>query len=223
MTSTKMTWEKWTTLVSLLAATALVCIPALGQSKTQPVLVVNGSGQPVPTAAQGTTNVAGTVNIGNAPSVNVTNTPTVNLATGGSVNVTNPPNGQNNPTPLAVLEATQPYQDTCSMTISGGINGTCNFQTVPSGKRLIIQEFDAFGQVQRGLKPIFISVYSGIYHSFPATFMGSGNTIDNFNTHQETRLYVGSDHAPICDVDLSDVTQASAYTCAFSGFLIDVP
>ena len=75
--------------VSLFTATTVVSLPAVGQSK--PVVVVNGPGQPVPTAAQGTTNVAGTVNVGNTPSVTVANTPSVTVANTPSVNVTNTP------------------------------------------------------------------------------------------------------------------------------------
>jgi hypothetical protein len=50
----------------LFAACAFLSVSAVGQGKpTQNVLVVNSVGQPVPTAAQGTTTVAGTVNVGN--------------------------------------------------------------------------------------------------------------------------------------------------------------
>ena len=231
MTSAKMAWKKWTILVSLLTGTGLVCIPAVGQNKpgapsvqTQSVLVVNGAGQPVPTAAQGTTNVAGTVSIGNAPSVNVANTPTVNLAAGGSVNVTNPPNGQNNPTPVAVLEATQPYEDSCQFQFSGQNEGQCSFRGVPAGKRLVIQEFDALGAIEQGLKPLAIWLEPAggqVPHYFPATFMGS-SADDFFITHQETRLYVGSNQTLICQVALSGNSRG-IYECQFSGFLVDVP
>ncbi|MBI1756743.1 MAG: hypothetical protein HYR64_06515 [Fimbriimonas ginsengisoli] len=52
------------------------------------VVVVNTAAQPVPTAAQGTTTVAGTVNVGNTPTVNVGNLPgTTTVA--GTVNVGN--------------------------------------------------------------------------------------------------------------------------------------
>ena len=60
----------------------LISVSLAAQSVTQPVKVVNGASQPVPTAAQGTTTVAGTVNVGNTPNVNVANTPTVTLSSG---------------------------------------------------------------------------------------------------------------------------------------------
>ena len=86
----------------------LIALPAASQAhQTQPVLVMNGPGAPVPTGAQGTTNIAGTVSlssgstvsIGNTPNVNVANTPAVSLAPGAGVSVTNPLDGQSNPAP----------------------------------------------------------------------------------------------------------------------------
>jgi hypothetical protein len=226
--------QKWMIAASVFAALVLASVQGLAQGVTQPVKVVNTTGQPVPTAAQGTTNVAGTVNIGNTPnvnvantpSVNVTNTPTVSLAGGASVNVTNPLDGQSNPTPLAVLEATQPYEDGCSMVFNGGSGATCNFQTIPSGKRLVIQEFDAFGHLEGGLKPVFIVLQTtteGTQHVFTATFMGDRVGTDYFATHQETRLYVPSNTTPVCGVELSADSSLGRYFCQLSGFLVDVP
>ena len=105
--------------VAVVATRALISVPAVvGQSKTSQVVVVNSPSQPVPTAAQGTTNVTGTVtlasgstvnignnpsvNVSNTPNVNVTNTPTVNLAAGTSVIVQQSLDAQNNPTPLVI-------------------------------------------------------------------------------------------------------------------------
>jgi hypothetical protein len=219
--------SKWMFTVSLFATCTLFAIPAIAQSKpappTQNVLVVNGAGQPVPTAAQGTTNVAGTVNIGNAPNVNVANTPTVNLAGGASVNVTNPLDGQSKPTPLAVLDAIQPYEDSCSVLFGGISFGTCNFRAIPSGKRLVIQEFDANGGLETGLKPIALILSTpAVDHAFTATFMGSAPVYDLFATHQETRLYVPPSQTPTCFVSLSG-NSSLHYNCALSGFLVDVP
>jgi hypothetical protein len=226
---------KWMIALSLFATCTLVAIPAIAQGKpgppTQNVVVINGAGQPVPTAAQGTTNVAGTVNIGNAPnvnvantpSVNVTNTPTVSLAGGASVNVTNPLDGQSNPTPLAVLDAIQPYEDFCRMDFRGFSDSSCSLQTIPSGKRLVIQEFDAYGNLEGGLKPVSIRLLPGnIFHYFTATFMGTRGGADYFATHQETRLYVASNTTPSCAVALSS-TSNEIYYCELSGFLVDVP
>jgi len=234
-----MTWKSMVA-VSLLAACSLVSIPAVSQGRGLPVTVVNGSGQPIPTAAQGTTNVAGTVslasgsivNIGNTPNVNVANTatvnvantPTVSLAPGASVTVTNPLNGQNNPAPLVTLEAAQPYEDVCFINFSGNEQGSCNFTPIPAGKRLVIQEFDAAGTLEPGLKPLDLQLTPlDIRHFFVATFMGSGHGYDYFATHQETRIYVKSNETPYCYTAISGVSNSGQYLCQFSGFLVDVP
>lgn len=232
--------RQWKLALSLVAA-CIFSAPALSQTK--PVLVVNGSGQPVPTAAQGTTTVAGTVNVGNAPNVNVTNTPSVNvantpsvsvantptvtLATGASINVTSPQDGQGNPTPLAVLEAVHSYEDACGSFFGGNAFATCTFNVIPSGKRLIIQEFDAGVSVDASLKPVSVSLgalsNAFIYHSFTTTFMGGGGGGDSFATHQETRLYASPNSHPNCVVLLTGNSVGGQLSCQLSGYLVDVP
>lgn len=61
-------------LLSLAAAAQQKVVTAAsggGSASPSNVLVVNSTAQPVPTAAQGTTTVAGTVSIGNSPSVSL--------------------------------------------------------------------------------------------------------------------------------------------------------
>jgi hypothetical protein len=219
--------------ISLLAACTLPVLPAMAQGRpAQPVLVTNGSGQPVPTAAQGTTNVAGTVNVGNTPSVNVANTPsvdianspTVTVAPGATVGVTSPLDGQGNPAPLAVLDAVQPYEDMCVFAFFGLDVGSCNFQTIPPGKQLVTQQFDATVGVETGLKPfgvIFRAVQ--VDHTFVTTFLLSSGGFDSFAASQETRLYTPQNQTPICSVALTDVSQQGSGQCNLSGFLVDVP
>jgi len=161
----------------------------------------------VPTAAQGTTNVAGTVS----------------FAAGASVNVTNSLDSQNNPTPLATLEATQPYESFCNISFNGSATGFCMFAAIPSGKRLVIQEFDAGGEIEAGLKPIIVQLSpTGTRHWFPATFMGSAGGFDWFATNQATQLYANSGTMPGCFVDVSN-NSSGVYFCQLSGFLVDVP
>jgi len=57
----------------------------------QNVNVVNTTADPVPTVAQGTTAVSGSVNVSNTPNVNVANTPTVGLTAGTSVGISGVP------------------------------------------------------------------------------------------------------------------------------------
>jgi hypothetical protein len=202
----------------LFVTCAFVSVPAIGQGKptpndkpTQNVQVVNSAGQPVPTAAQGTTNVAGTVG----------------LAAGTTVNVGNTLDSQNNPTPLAMLEAMQPYEDTCSYSYDG-ISQSCSFQQVPPGKRLVVQEFDVSQSLETPVKPLSVTLNTGtIAHAFPTTFMGDdGGSFDWFATHQETRLYVQGGATPVCSVrfpsNIKFKGSLGVVSCSLSGFLIDV-
>ena len=202
---------------------ALVGFPARAQ-RVQQVQVINGAGNPVPTAAQGTTNVAGTVNVGNTPSVNVANNPAVTLAPGAVVGVNSPPDGQGNPTALAVTDAYQPYEDDCSFYFSGTDIGSCEFRAIPSGKQLVVQEFDAEGYVETGLRPLSIALDppSGVVHYFPGLFMGNDGSYDYYATHQETRLYMmPNGFVPGCFVTLTGNSTNGFYICTYSGYLLD--
>lgn len=233
-----------------LTTSSLVSAPAVAQNAakltgpppppTQNVLVVNTSGQPVPTTAQGTTTVTGTVglaagstvNIGNAPTVTVGNTPsvtisgvpTVSLAGGGSVNVTNPLDSQGAPTPLAVLEATHPYEDSCYFMFSGSSTGSCLFQTIPSGKRLVIQEFDAFVAMETALQPTGFFLETGVSHYFPLTaFATNAGGFNYLAIHQPTQLYETGGNAPGCNIYLSGNSNGGNLHCQLSGYLLDLP
>lgn len=208
----------------VVAVCSLMSVSLAAQSVTQPVRVVNGTGQPVPTAAQGTTTVAGTVDIGNTPSVNVANTPTVTLSSGSGIAVTNQPDNQGNPTPLATLEAVQVYGAHCLISFDGSDSGACKFAPVPYGKQLVVQEFDAFGRVETGNRPYEIAVTGTITvgNYFPYTFMVNTQGFDFLNTHQETRVYVLQGTTPQCFVALP-ATSTGIYSCNISGFLVDVP
>jgi hypothetical protein len=202
--------------VCVIAVCILMSVSLVAQTVTQPVKVVNGTGQPVPTAAQGTTTVAGTVNVGN--------TPTVTLSSGASVSVTNPPDSQGNPIPLATLEAVQVYGSHCGISFEGNDSGACAFISIPYGKQLVVQEFDAFGRVETGNRPFELglaqTVTGGNY--FPYTFMVNTNGFDFLTTHQQTRLYVLQGTRPQCFVALPTTSQG-IYSCNISGFLVDVP
>jgi hypothetical protein len=210
--------------VCVIAVCILMSVSLFAQAVIQPVKVVNGTGQPVPTAAQGTTTVAGTVNVGNAPNVNVANTPTVTLSSGASVNVTNPPDSQGNPTPLATLEAVQVYGAHCAVSFGGNDSGSCAFTPIPFGKQLVVQEFDAFGRVETGNRPFELALARTITvgNYFTYSFMVNADGFDFLATHQETRLYVLQGSTPQCFVALPANSQG-IYSCNISGFLVDVP
>jgi|SRR5215469_9891587 len=224
-------------LAKSLFSVILIALPAVGQ-KSSLVTVVNGTASPVPVAAQGTTSVAGTVNVGNTPNVTVANTPNVNvantpsvsiagtptvsLAPGGSVSITNPLDSQSNPTPLTIMEGAQIYEDTCSTSFGGNNYGQCAFHALPAGKLLVIQEFDADILLETGTKPANLTL-SGILssHYFPATLMGNYNG-DQYATHQATHVYTRVGGTPSCFTTLSNFSNGSI-TCNISGFLLDQP
>ncbi len=132
-------------------------------------------------------------------------------------------NGKGHPVP--VLDATQPYEETCNLSFNGGYVAGCFFKQIPPRKRLIIQEFDSALYVEQGLQPNYITLITGnVEHFFTSTFMGgSAETGDSFfATHQETRLYVAPGGQPICEYLVSENSNGGAY-CQISGYLVDVP
>jgi len=185
----------------------------------QSVVVTNTTAQPVPTVAQGTTAVNGTVNIGNTPSVTLAGTPNVALAPGASVNVTNPVNGVNQE-PLLVTEARNRWEDTCTVTFSG-VSGSCLFRTVPANTVLVVRAFSAFGGVDTGVRPVSLTLQTTVSHYFPATVMATNaGGFDYLATHQETWVYVNQNNPPGCDIILSGVSNSGNYQCSISGYLV---
>ncbi len=238
--------RKWMFSGSVLAAFVLASVSALAQGVTEPVKVMNSTSQPVPTAAQGTTNVAGTVNVGNTPSVSVTNTPSVNVAntpsvnvtntsipvtfpTGATVGVTNPTDQSGNPIPLAVSEAAQ--QPTGGSNIDWNPNPYCSATvgSVPEGKQLVIQEVD--GDAQTPCPAILTSVMV-MTDSGPHLISWVSN--GSFNTgvgedyayawHQPTTLYITGPASVNFQAFAATfgVPCQACCTFAWSGYLIDV-
>jgi hypothetical protein len=228
-------------LVILGSAVSLVPQRSASGTGSAPVTVMNTT--PIPVTGNVTAAVSGTVgaqqngnwNVGitGTPYVNIANTPTVNFAAGSGLTVSNPMDIQNNPTPLTILDAPQPYEDTCRSPLSGQNAIGCTWKTIPAGKRLVIQEIDVGFGVDPGIRPTIIKVNGDISetppdHFFTATFMGTDIFgLDNFATHQETRLYVGQNQTPFCRVELSRSQSSgnpnAAFNCGLSGFLLDVP
>lgn len=175
--------------------------------------------------AQTPQSVVTPVQVVNTPNVTVANTPAVTLQPGASVNVTNPPDNQGNPIPLATLEAIQVYGSNCGFLFLGSDEGGCAFSAIPDGKQLVVQEFDAGGSLEAGNRPILLALNNTITQSnyFPYTFMASSGGFDYLATHQETRLYVAPGMTPACDVHLAQTSNSGAYRCDISGFLVDVP
>jgi len=161
---------------------------------------------------------SGTQAVGFSPTlVKVVNTP---LPVQGSVSVANTPlaitnslNAANNPAALLVSSTVaQPYQDTCT----GGGKG-CNFQTIPSGVHLVIQEVDFQGDLATGTSDIVITTTVNgvaISHFIPVT-----NGANYVVSHQQTTMYADPNTTPQCG---PNQVFAGTSTCALSGYLAPV-
>jgi hypothetical protein len=120
----------------------------VGQAAAQAlkdVVIVNTASQPVPTAAQGTTAVSGTVSISNAP--------TVNLASGTAVGIAGTP---------IVLDATlasQPINLFGSFNLAHSVGevGAADVFVVPAGKRFVVTyaSFDGYLRFATGESALF--------------------------------------------------------------------
>lgn len=184
-------------IAALAAACTLISVSAVGQSKTQPVLVVNGSGQPVPTAAQGTTNVAGTVNLASGSTVNVGNLPATQNVN-GSVDVGNFPPSQNvkntSATPLFAdidQPARNPFEGLCDSNTDSSGTGSCTFPT-NNGQTLVIETVTAQVVVPSGASVLALAIGP---NSFPIYFLAVSKTgsdtlgNDYYSTTQLVRFY----------------------------------
>ncbi|MBI1757110.1 MAG: hypothetical protein HYR64_08405, partial [Fimbriimonas ginsengisoli] len=112
------------------------------------VVVVNGLAQPVPTAAQGTTTVGGTVNVGNTPSVSISGTPTVDVGNfpatttvAGTVNVGNTPSVSISGTPTVDVGNSVPAVQ--SGTWNVGVNNLPAVQAVRGADNPALQPWQS--------------------------------------------------------------------------------
>lgn len=143
-----------------------------------------------------------------------------------------------NPVPVSNINepALEAYQDFCRVDLS--ITNGCDFQTVPAGKRLVIQDADISLAVASGVRPYYVALTTPLAlngsvvtvgHHLTATFMATQpNFGDWFETHQVVHLYVDPAQTPSCSVrvtapqKLGDGTDAFVF-CNISGYLVDTP
>ena len=95
--------------------------------------------------------------------------------------------------------ALEAYQDFCRADLSIG-STVCNFQTIPAGKRLVVQDADISLAAAPGRETFYVALFTplalngsvvAVGHHLTATFMGSQpNYADWFETHQVVHLYV---------------------------------
>jgi hypothetical protein len=223
---------------SLLAASGLAILvggllltsppPSNAVPGPQDVIVINPTAMPVPTAAQGTTTIAG--------SVNVANTPAVTFAPGASVGIDSGHNtvqiGNTTASAVPVLnlsEASQPFQAGTSFTQSGTNVSLVNIATVPAGHRLVIEFVSASGQVPLGQHVELIHIntstdpFGGATHDLlvneqpPAV---SGDAL--FRASQQVKLYANAGTQVKALFRRSSILGDAAFGVTISGHLVPV-
>jgi hypothetical protein len=195
---------------------------------TQDVLVVNPTSLPVPTAAQGTTTIAG--------SVSVANTPAVTFAPGASVgidpasNTVQLANTTANPVPVFNLnDASQPFQVGAGITQSGTNVSLIDIATVPAGHRLVIEFISTIGQVPPGQHVELMEIitvtdpFGGATHELlvnaqpPAV---SGDFL--FRASQQVKLYANAGSQVKALFRRSTSAGNATFGVTISGFLVPV-
>lgn len=198
-----MTLSRWTSkiAVSLLAACFLVPVSAFSQiHQTQPVLVTNGSGQPLPTVAQGTTNVSGSVSLASGSTVNVGNFPSTQNVS-GNVNVANFPATQNvantSTTPLFIDNdhaARVPFEQWCQgpIDVNSGVGQCTLLQTDDRG--MVIDDITAEASIPAGTGAFSMYITNsatGVLHILTFIKVGTdGAGFDRFACSSPVRFYV---------------------------------
>jgi hypothetical protein len=172
------------------------------------VHVINATFDPVPTSAQGITNVAGTVSVTNTPNVHVANT-----------------------TPIPVSFTSQPlapFQTAASTTESGTNVSTLTVTTVPAGKRLVIEWVSMIGQVPAGqhVELMDLTVSNGpggVSHQFviqsqPDAVIGDAL----FRANQSLKLYADAGTQVSALFRRNSNAGSANYGITISGYLVDM-
>ncbi|HEV2617490.1 MAG TPA: hypothetical protein VGU63_12870 [Candidatus Acidoferrales bacterium] len=144
-----------------------------------------------------------------------------------------------NPVPVSNVNepALEAYQDFCKADLSSG-TGDCAFQTIPAGKRLVIQDADISLAAATGARPYYVALFTplvvngsavAVGHHLTAMFMGSQPFFgDWFETHQVVHLYVDPGQTPSCLVSITSTQTLGGGTapfvfCNISGYMVNVP
>jgi len=192
---------------------------------TSNVLVTNTAAQPVPTQAQGTTQVAGTVGLSTGTKVGINGT--VSLDPSTSVNLP-----YNDASPLSVKT-----QDTHRIPVHTEYNfailpqnNTAGFQdmyTVPGGKRLVIEEMYAYvaGDSSNPMSFTEIGVRNNITTkaNMPLHLEQDSAAGGTWSTMVQTKFYVDAGDT-VFNFERETTTGTSTFVAiGFSGYLEDAP
>jgi len=211
------------------------------------VVVTNTTANPVPVAAQGTTNIAGNVGVASMPAVTLDPTGnTVSLAGGTTVGVNSLPdvkldssgnsvqvaNTAANPVAVTnVNDARQPFEAKADVALVAGSNVANNpLTTVPVGKRLVIESMSLNGFVPAGQKientiltANCIGVANVCVWSIVPTDEGVWSGSELFGAFQQARVYVDAGQTIMASASRSDTIGEGTATIVISGYLVNVP
>ena len=206
-------------------------ITAYSQTKATNVSVVNTAANPVPTQAQGTTNIAGNVSVTNTPTVNlasgstvsVTNTPTVNLASGASVSISNT---TANPVLVRSVDdaVRQIFQKQMQINMAAGEFGKNASFFVPAGKRLVIEHVSAAG-FDDGDQHLQFEVDTNVNGEFASHFLVTERQGGHpfFRVSQQLRVYADPGTQVQVVVLRPTNTTSAVAAMTISGYYVDLP
>ncbi len=216
------------TVVLLALAVVSVAVspqPTTGAAAKGDVRVVNTLAEPVPTAAQGTTQVMGTVGASQVGTwtVGIAGTPTVALAAGGPLDTRD-----------ADRSARQPFHVRGIFSMGAGEpDQAVTVFSVPAGKRLVVEHVSAFLGVPDGQKVLFgiatrlggmLEIHSLVAQEqgvFPQVLgLGAKAT---FVASQPSRFYADSSTEVIVSVARTSTTGTAAGSMVVSGHFVDLP
>lgn len=198
---------------SVLIIAILVALPsAMNAVPTdRDVRVINSTMEPVPTAAQGTTTIAGTVSLAAGSSVSVANT----MASAVPIVNSN--------------DARQPFQKTAVGTQNGTNASTLTIATVPAGKRLVIEFISVSGQVPPGQHveffhldtvagPFGAASHDLLVNAQPDAVIGDAL----FRASQQVRVYADTGTQVSVMVRRNSNAGSASYGATISGYLVDL-
>jgi len=188
------------------------------------VFVTNSAAAPVPTKAQGTTQVAGTVALDGNASVAINGTPTVNLSNGTSVGISGTPNVTIANTRTSICQTD--FLDSADGNQFGNQAQDAAY-VVPSGKRLIIRDVSATASLPTGERIVqFLmqkSIESATIGGMPFEFQGVNQGLDYEAAHISTELAYDAGESVQMSFRRSTTSGRAFAFCSWSGYLEDVP
>ena len=186
-------------IAALLLAGAAAAAPA-----DRTVTVDNTAANPVPTVAQGTTQIAG--------SVTVVNTPTVNIGT---------------LPPLQIASAATQFVQVSGVGTSGigDFNLSSTLYTVPAGKLLVVETVSVQGTLDHGTQATCqLGIYNpgsflGTFFAFPLTNQGGFN----LSGTQSLKVYATAGQTVVVSVISTVQRNPHSDILSFAGHLEPAP